>query len=53
MKREKGMLLGMNQPLALELFQGFLCPEKEWYIDAQNQLNACLVYFVKDVTPCR
>jgi len=43
------MLLGMNQPLALELFQNFLCPEKEWHIDAQNQLNAYLVYFMKDV----
>lgn len=48
-EHETGMLLGMNQPLALVLFQDFLCPEKEWYIDAQNQLNAYLVYFMEDV----
>lgn len=43
------MLLGINQPLALELFQDFLCPEKECHIDAQTQLNAYLVYFMKDL----
>lgn len=43
------MLLGMNQPLALELFQHFLCPEKGWHMDAQNQLNVCLDYFMKDL----
>lgn len=48
-KREKGMLLEMNQPLALELFQDFLCPEKGWHMDAQNQLNVCLDYFMKDL----
>lgn len=44
------MLLGMNQPLALELLQEFfLCPEKGWHMDAQNQLNVGLDYFMKDL----
>lgn len=37
----------MNQPLALELFQDFLCPEKEGYID--DIFLSILIYFMKDV----